>query len=81
MIVKRIVRGYEFSTYTSDGGFLVKLTLRDSGAESLQLESVRARVTFKPVKLKRGTIRKAVGSQRWQNFVHVKKRTFSTMLT
>jgi len=81
MIVKRMDRGYEFSTYTNDGGFLVKLTLGDTGAETLQLVSVRARVTFKPVKLKRGTIKKAVGSQRWQNFIHVKKRTFSTMLT
>ena len=80
MIVQKTDSGYEFSTYTTDEGFLVKLTLRDSGAETLQLVSLRAPVKFKAVKLKRGTIKKALGSQRWQNFTRMKKRAFSTTL-
>jgi hypothetical protein len=80
MIVKKTKSGYEFLTYTSDEGFLVALTLGDTGAETLRLVSVRARITFKPVKLKRGTIKKAIGAQRWQNFIRTRKRTFSTML-
>jgi hypothetical protein len=80
MIVNKTEKGYEFLTYTTDEGFLVTLTLRDSGAETLHLESLRAPVSFKPVKLKRGTIKKALGSQRWQNFNRMKKRAFSTTL-
>ena len=80
MIVKKTDDGYEFLTYTSDEGFLVTLILGDTGAETLRLVSLRARVSFKPVKLKRGTIKKAVGSQRWKNFIRVRKRTFSTLL-
>jgi len=80
MIVKKTDSGYDFLTYTSDGGFLVTLTLGETGAETLHLVSVRVPVSFKPVKLKRGTIKKAIGGQRWEDFISVRKHDFSTML-
>ena len=81
MIVNKIDSGYEFLTYTSDGGFLLRLTLSDTGAETLHTISVRTPLSIKPVKLRPGTIKKAIGDQRWHDFIRVKKRTFSTMLT
>lgn len=80
MIVKKTCGGHEFLTYTSEGGFLVTLTLGDTGAETLHLVALRARVSFKPVKLKRGTIKKAIGVQRWQNFIRMSKARDSMLL-
>ena len=79
MIVKQIDQGYEFSTYTSDGAFLVTLTLSDTGAETLRTVPVGVPVSFTPLKLKRGTIRKAIGHERWQNFLRMRKLAIPTM--
>jgi len=81
MIINKTDSGYEFLTYTNDGGFLLRLTLSDTGTETLHTISVRTPLTIKPVKLRRGTIKKAIGNQRWHDFIRVKKRTFKMMLT
>ena len=80
MIVNKTDSGYEFLTYTSDGGFLIRLTLSNTGVETLHTISVRVPLSIKPVKLKRGTIKKAVGDQRWHDFTRVRKLTFEKML-
>jgi hypothetical protein len=79
MIVKKTDNGYEFLTYTRDGAFLVTLTLSDKGAETLRTVPVGVPVSFTPLKLKPGTIKKAIGEQRWQNFMNMKKLAISTM--
>ena len=79
MIVKKIDSGYEFSTYTNDGAFLVTLTLTDAGVETLNTVPVGVPVSFTPLKLKRGTIKKAVGKERWKNFLRMKKLAIPTM--
>ena len=81
MIVKKTDNGYEFLAYTSEGAFLVTLTLSDTGAESLRTVPVGVPVSFTPLKLRRGTIKKAIGDQRWQNFIRMRKLAISTMLT
>ena len=80
MIVNKTDSGYEFLTYTNDGGFLLRLTLSDTGAETLHTISVRVPLSIQPVKLKRGTIKKAIGDQRWRDFIRVRKLTFQKML-
>jgi hypothetical protein len=79
MIVKKIEDGYEFSTYTNDGAFLVTLTLSDAGAETLSTVPVGVPVSFVPLKLKRGTIKKAIGEDRWKNFLRMKTLDVTTM--
>ena len=79
MIVKKIDSGYEFSTYTNDGAFLITLTLTDKGAETLNTVPVGVAVSFVPLKLKRGTIKKAVGKERWKNFLRMRKLAIPTM--
>jgi len=79
MIVKKTDDGYEFSTHTSDGAFLVTLTLTDTGGETLRTVPVGVAVSFTPLKLKRGTIKKAIGEQRWKNFLRMRKLAIPTM--
>jgi hypothetical protein len=79
MIVKRIDSGYEFTTHTSDGAFIVTLTLTEKGAEALRTVPVGVPVSFTELKLKRGTIKKAIGKERWANFLRMKKLDIPTM--
>jgi hypothetical protein len=79
MIVKKTDNGYEFSTLTSDGAFLVTLTLTDTGVETLRTVPVGVRVSFTPLKLKKGTIKKAIGKERWKNFLRMKTLDITTM--
>ena len=79
MIVKKTDDGYEFSTPTSDGAFLVTLTLTDSGVETLCTVPVGVRVSFTPLKLKKGTIKKAIGKERWKNFLRMRTLDIPTM--
>jgi hypothetical protein len=79
MIVKKTDGGYEFSTHTSDGAFVVTLTLRKSGNETLRTVPVGVPVSFTPLRLKKGTIRKAIGEERWNNFLRMKKLAIPTM--
>jgi len=75
MLVKKVGNGYEFTSPTIDGTFLVKLTLTDRGEEKLNTVCLAVAVSLTPRKLKPGTIRKAIGEERWANFARMKKRT------
>lgn len=79
MLVKRIENGYQFESLTTDGAFIVRLTLLDSGKERLETCPVGGSVCFKARTLPIGTIERAVGPERWKNFQQMKKREISTM--
>ena len=79
MIVRRTANGHEFTTYTTDGAFAVTLTLTDSGEETLQTVPMGVPVSFTPLKLKSGTIEKAIGLERWNNFRRMKNLDIPTM--
>lgn len=79
MLVKRIEKGYEFESPTTDGAFIVRLTLRDNGEEKLETVPVGVSVAFRPSDLEPGTIEKALGEERWQNFSNMKAEGISTM--
>ena len=73
MLVKRTENGYEFTAHTTDGAFIVTLTLTDQGEETLCTVPVGVPVSFTPLKLEPGTIEKAIGAERWNNFQRMKK--------
>ena len=73
MLVKRTENGHEFTTHTTDGAFIVTLTLADNGEETLRTVPVGVPVSFTALKLKPGTIEKAIGAERWNNFQRMKK--------
>ncbi len=73
MLVKRTESGYEFTTPTTDGAFIVTLLLTYSGEETLHTVPVGVPVSFTELKLKPGTIEKALGAERWSNFQRMKK--------
>ncbi len=73
MLVKRTENGYEFSTHTTDGAFIVTLTLADNGEEVLRTVPVGVPVSFTELRLKPGTVEKAIGAERWSNFQRMKK--------
>ncbi len=79
MIVKQTGEGYEFLSYTCDGAFLVTLSLTHKGLETLCTVPVGVPVSFTPLKLKQGTIKKAIGQQRWRNFLRMRKLAIPTM--
>jgi hypothetical protein len=73
MIVKRTESGHEFTTHTTDGAFIVTLTLTDEGEETLRTVPVGVPVSFTALKLEPGTIKMAIGPERWNNFQRMKK--------
>ncbi len=79
MLVKRIEKGFEFESPTSNGAFIVKLTLTDNGEETLETLPVGVPVAFTPRNLEQGTIEKTVGEERWKNFLKMKEGEISTM--
>lgn len=79
MLVKRVKNGYEFENPTTDGIFIVRLTLTDNGEEKLETVPVGVAVSFIARDLEPGTIEKAIGEVRWQNFLNMKKGGISTM--
>ncbi|MCG8571644.1 MAG: hypothetical protein MJB14_16030 [Spirochaetes bacterium] len=79
MLVKRVNNGYEFESPTVNGAFIVKLTLTDKGEEKLETLPIGVPVTFTPRDLDKGTIKKAIGDERWKNFEKMKKDGISTM--
>lgn len=78
MLVERINTEYRFTSPTVDGAFLVKLTLKGK-EERLNTISVALSASFPQRKLKPGTIRKAIGEERWKNFMRMKKLKLATM--
>ncbi len=79
MLVEKIENGYQFTSPTVDGAFVVKLTLTKGREERLNTISVAMSASFPQRKLPPGTIRKAIGEERWSNFVRMKKLGLSTM--
>jgi len=79
MLVKKIENGYQFESLTMDGAFIIKLVLLESGEEELETCPVGTPVCFQPRKLPSGTIEKAVGPERWKNFLQMKEKGIATM--
>lgn len=70
---------YEFSCPTVDSAFLVKLILTKEGEEQLNTQPMNAPTTFPPRVLEPGTIRKAIGEDRWKNFLVMKEKGITEM--
>lgn len=79
MLVNMINNDYEFVSPTTDRAFIVTLTLTEDGKEKLHTVPVGVAVSFKQLDLKPGTIKKAIGKERWENFLKMKKQKISTM--
>lgn len=79
MLVKRIESGFEFESPTTNGAFLVKLSLMDNGDELLETVPVGVPVSYEPRKLKNGTIEKSIGLDRWKNFIRMRDDGIYTM--
>lgn len=79
MLVRRVKNGYEFESPTNDGAFIVRLMLTDSGKEKLETCPVGVAVSFKARVLPPGTIKNAIGPERWKNFLHAREKGIATM--
>lgn len=79
MLVRKIENGYQFESLTMDGAFIIKLTLTKGGKEKLETCPVGTAVSFPPRELPAGTIKKAVGPERWKNFLQMKGKGIATM--
>ena len=78
MLVEKINNEYRFTSPSVDGAFVVKLTLNGK-EESLNTISVALSASFPQRKLKPGTIRAAIGEERWKNFMRMKKLKLASM--
>ena len=79
MLVKKIGDNYEFESPTKDGAFIVKLIITRTGEEKLSTMPVYVHTGLEAQNLPPGTIRTAIGEERWQNFVRMKEEGFSSM--
>jgi hypothetical protein len=79
MLVQKIKGGYQFTSITFDCAFIIKLTLPHDGKERLETCPVGAKGKFKPRILPRGTIKKAIGPERWKNFLSMKEKNIDKM--
>lgn len=79
MLVKRLEDAYEFSSMTNDGAFMISLTLKDDGSETLYTMPLGCKIGYAPLDLKSGTIKKTIGKNRWANFQRMKELGISTM--
>ena len=79
MIATKVKEGYKLESPTIDGVFVVKMTLNDTGEESIEICSGRAGVCFPVQKLNPGTIEKIVGPQRWRFFQKLKEEGVDRM--
>ena len=79
MLAQKCKGGYQFTSLTFDGVFIVKLTLANDGKESLETCPVGTKVKFKSRLLSRGTIKKTIGPERWNNFLAMEKKKLSKM--
>lgn len=79
MLAQKVKGGYQFTSLTFDGAFIIKFTLTRNGEESLETCPVGAKVKFKPRILPRGTIKKVIGPARWNNFLSMKKKKIDKM--
>jgi hypothetical protein len=79
MRVKKIDGNYEFTCSTVNGEFMVKLILTADGQEELNTQPTEIPVVFPARILEPGTIRKAIGEERWKNFERMKEKNFDEM--
>lgn len=79
MHVKKVNGDYEFTCSTTDGEFIVKMILMENGGERLNTQPVENPGIFPARDLEPGTIAKAIGSERWENFLRMKDKGFDTM--
>jgi len=79
MLAQRMKGGYQFTSLTFDGAFIIKLTLPHNGKERLETCLVGSKGKFKPRMLPRGTIKKAIGPERWKNFLSMKEKKIDQM--
>lgn len=79
MLVRKIGDTFEFESLTTDSAFLVKLLLTSSNEEKLITLPVGVEVSFVPRELEKGTIRKTIGEDRWENFLRMKDKGINTM--
>lgn len=79
MIAKRIKDGYQFESPTTNGFFVVKLTLNDEGKETVETCSTAVGVCFPKQELTPGTIERVVGPKRWKNFLSMKEKGIDQM--
>ena len=79
MQVKKIDGNYEFTCSTVKGEFIVKMILTDNGGERLDTQPVDVPGIFPARDLEPGTIEKAIGKERWENFKRMKDKGFEMM--
>jgi len=79
MQVRKVNGDYEFTCSTVNSEFVVKLILTADGKEQLNTQPTNAPTTFPPRVLEPGTIRKAIGEDRWENFERMRKKGFPVM--
>ena len=79
MLAEKVKSGFRFTSLTFDGAFIIKLTLSNTGAEKLETCPVGAKGKFKPRTLPRGTIKIAIGPDRWKNFLLMQEKKIRRM--
>lgn len=79
MLIRKFDKHYEFTSPTTDGAFIVTLILDFNGQETLNTQPVGVSVKFPPRILENGTIRKAIGEEKWKNFERMKRMDVTTL--
>lgn len=79
MLVRKFDKNYEFTATTTDGTFIVTLILDINGQETLNTQPVGVSLKFPPRNLENGTIRKAIGEEKWKNFERMKSMNVTTL--
>lgn len=79
MLIRKFDKHYEFTAPTTDGTFIVTLILDINGQETLNTQPVGVSVKFPPRILENGTIRKAIGEEKWKNFERMKSMNVTTL--
>ncbi len=79
MHVKKVNGDYEFTCSTINGEFIVKMILTENGEEKLNTQPLEVPEVFPVNNLEPGTIEKAIGKERWENFQRMKDKGFDMM--
>lgn len=75
MLVRKVGDHYEFESSTADGAFIVRLMIGQApGDESIAMISKGIAGVFEPQRVEPGTIRKAIGEDRWNNFLRMREQ-------
>ena len=79
MLLAKVNRHYEFTSLSTDGAFVVKLTLNEAQEEELVTRLVGVPTSFAPRRLEPGTIRQVIGEQSWHQFLRMKEQGHDNM--